>query len=498
MSLGETPGALPKTAAELAAEKAAATETEAGATGTEVDVTDVASTKTNTEAETSDIKKTKNELVAEKEAADLAAKKEAIKKGGEAATDAADSVMKKPALPNNKFTEIYEGLNEELKKSGSSNGPLAAAAKIFYILAKYYGAFSAFMPDSSSNSLEEGSLKDEKLTTEQALLLEKRAEENMDPWTDEDEKVAPPDKYKKMDAEQASTRYVSSMLGLEELDGAMVLSARLSHSAENNQNYYKKYGQKDLSSLTAMTGLPKATVIVFKQGYTGPFISGYATGKGHQIAFFNAKTGNVEKFDLKSGKCSLGPVKFEVGLFPKLNTDAKFSEANATLTEKMSTTLERTKSDYKDQKVEIVKGSENYKDVETAVSSIISKDILKKIPLEIFESTKIELDKITDSVEKTASLKQFETTVKGYKDYLLAESTAVQALIEKEKAKIKKPTPADVAVAAPVVAPVAKKGQPKVADEKPTSTLVEKVIADYEKLDQYIKNTAIEVEKYLS
>jgi len=460
-----------------------------------------------------------------------AATQAAAEKGGEAAADAAKSVIENPPkekLPNNKFTEIYEGIQEELKKSGSDtvNNGLALAAKIFYVLAKYYSVVGGFMPDSVANSLKEGSLKNEKLTEEQARKLKEHAEANNGPWTDANAEVAQ-DKYNNMTTAQASTRYVSSMLGLEELDDANLLAARLSHRTLKGNSYYKQYKQTDIASLTGMEALPKGTVILFKHGLTGDLISGYATGEGHQIAFFNAKKGSVEKFDLKTGKCSFGTLTFQLGLFPKFNTDAAFfkdkpGQLDSNLVgpiEQTSSVLKAAKAAYDSQKLDVVKGSGN-PNASKAALHIVSFELLSKNPLSILEPAKKELNDMPESDRKTEFLEKFKAEIQGYKDYLDAESKSVQELIEKENAKITELESQITKIeeqnqfyySNPMSIPEEEEGQPQMSidsfDQTQTTfnltvlaadkEKIEKIISAYEKLDKYIKKTAGEVEKYLS
>ena len=429
---------------------------------------------------------------------------------------------KKPEakLPNGKFTDAYNSIQEELKKSGSDavNNGLALAAKIFYVLAKYYSVVGGFMPDAVANSLKEGSLKDEKLTAEQAQKLKEHADANNGPWTDADAVVAQ-DKYNGMTTPQASTRYVSSMLGLEELDDANLLAARLSHTTRNGSNYYEQYSQTDIASLTGMKTLPKGTVVFFKHGLTGDLMSGYATGEGHQIAFFNAKAGSVEKFDMKTGKCSFGTVAFQLGLFPKFVTDARFFEDNpgqvesnlAGPIEKTSAALKTTRDAYDSRKINVIKGSGNPKTSQDAINFIVSSGLLDKKLLPELKAANKEIEAMQESDKKTEFLEKFKAEVKGYKDYLEAESKAIQELIEKEKARITElEAPLKDLEAAELTEELEANQSMSLPDGgmsiagpqmsfdpdqiKADVKEAEKVIAAYEKLDTYIKKTAGELE----
>ncbi len=139
--------------------------------------------------------------------------------------------------------------------------------------------------------------------------------------------------------EEASTAYVSSMLGVDRMTSAKSLAAKLQHAEINGD---KCYGQINFYALTTVkTSVPEGAVLFFKpkkEGEESPFsvealtdavkpsgdlIAAVATGNGHEFRYYDSVTKTEKTFDLKKDGL-VDFFAFREAYMPRFNTDPDY------------------------------------------------------------------------------------------------------------------------------------------------------------------------------
>lgn len=205
--------------------------------------------------------------------------------------------------PPNSFEMIVKTVDDEAKRLGiPKDNPVYAGLKaIFSLMSKYAGVIGSYMSMFSGDSFVESLDKDEK--NKDAKLTDAEIKEVKDQWKREIDKTPLSEAETKDIGEgEASTRYVSRLLGIEQkgvttaqTSDYKTLAARLKNSKDGEKNIYEP--NESYEKLVGKPTIPRGTVVLFRKNmFSEEILVGYATGVGKEICFYDMQKKSVETF----------------------------------------------------------------------------------------------------------------------------------------------------------------------------------------------------------
>lgn len=236
-------------------------------------------------------------------------------------------------LPPNKYSELYYELRDEIEKNPKyQNSPFAKAILSgLFFLGKYYSVINAVNPAGFYEGLEdsEGGLVNEKFGEADLNRLRESLSKDPVDIAALDEQVPLPkpeegDERPKFSAERIATRYVSRLLGVEEIDSAAVLAAKLLHAEEGGKKYYTPFKSGKLDAFKSegdkkRETFPKGSVVFFVEDLmSGQVISAYATGNGDEFVYYSAEEKKREKFNLHGKNSPVSAFTFRAAFLSRI------------------------------------------------------------------------------------------------------------------------------------------------------------------------------------
>jgi hypothetical protein len=246
------------------------------------------------------------------------------------------------SLPQNKWTEMYFQLVEQVKLHPELNGQFTHAALAMLLWAAKYAHYADMIPGAFTASLDtEENLKGEKLAGKEIeTAISKKKEDPQEALTDEQKNA-----FKASGIEKASAKYVAGKLfGMTDVDSPQLLSAKIIHvtktvtetkeetkdgetenvTVESEIPYYKSVNLEFLKK----NGMPFGTVIVFTPDpETGAKVTAYATGNGDEVEFIDAN-GEIKRANLSLNDqvSTLIPsqFRFQAAFVPLFNSDPQY------------------------------------------------------------------------------------------------------------------------------------------------------------------------------
>ncbi|MEK7547567.1 MAG: hypothetical protein AAB540_01600, partial [Patescibacteria group bacterium] len=263
------------------------------------------------------------------------------------------------SLPQNKWTDMYFQLVEQVKLHPELNGPFTNTCLAMMLLAAKYAKYMDMIPGAFTKSLDvEEDLKDKKLSEgEIDTVLKKEKSAPQETLTDERKNA-----FKASGIEAASAKYVAGKLfGMTDVDSPQLLSAKIAHATktvtetkkekdkdgnpivvESQIPYYKSVNLDFLKK----NGMPFGTVLVFTPDpETGAKVTAYATGNGDEVEFIDTN-GEIKRANLslndQVSTLIASPYRLQAAFVPLFNSDPEYfakypKEVDARLTEPAET-----------------------------------------------------------------------------------------------------------------------------------------------------------------
>lgn len=241
-----------------------------------------------------------------------------VKDEAEGAKDKADAYETIGAdLPDNQWKRSYIELYKQLKENPQLDGPISRFMLAILATVSKYMKYTDYIPGKFLGRLN----SDTSLQLEELNEREKRKFDQSRKESEEKEAARKAEVEKRLQEaaeaekangkllgfEAASTEYVAwSLWGIDSIDSATVLGAKLLHTKEDSVPFYA-------GELKVDGDFKEGTVVILADTSDiekGEKITAKATGKGRELEFFSPKTAKVETIDLgQKGSKAFGGLK---------------------------------------------------------------------------------------------------------------------------------------------------------------------------------------------